>query len=167
MSAVFAIQRAAILTALQAVPGIGKVHDRERYSRDEARFRQHYLYTPPPGAAVDSMIAPHLRGWWFRRAETREWQANTRRTVNQHTWLLRGLLALDDEAASELVFDFLIERLRDAVRADLTFGGVFAPGPMGGDGSDTGLQVLESGPVTFAGVLCHSAQLQLTTWTHI
>ncbi|MGJ4748459.1 hypothetical protein ACQV5M_19015, partial [Leptospira sp. SA-E8] len=47
-------QRTAILAVMQAVPCIGQVHDRERYSPDENLLRQFYLYTPPSGAATDA-----------------------------------------------------------------------------------------------------------------
>ncbi len=156
--------RTALVAKLAAVPHIGHVHDRERYSREEVKFRQLYLYTPEAGEPITT---PHLRGWWVRRTETVESQANIGRTRNEHSWLIRGFMALDDDAGSELVFDALVEAARAAVRADLTLGGVCQPGPIGGADSETGLQVLDMRPVTFAGALCHSAELQLTTWSHI
>ncbi|MFO6418996.1 hypothetical protein ACLBKS_02195 [Hylemonella sp. W303a] len=164
-------QRAAILAAMEAVPGIGQVHSRERYSTDENLLRQFYMYSPPTGSATDAMTDPHVRGWWLRRSGTQEWQANTARTVNLTTWQIQGFLALDDAASSELILDDLIERLRSAMRTDLTFGGIFSPGPVvvtgEEDNRNTGVQVIENSPKLFAGVLCHSTQLQLTTWSHL
>lgn len=163
-------QRGAILAVMQAVSGIGQVHGYERTSSDDNLLRGFYLYTPPTGAATDAMTAPHLRGWWFRRAATQEWQANAARTVNLTTWLIQGFLELDDAAGSELILDDVIERLRTAMRSDLTFGGVFAPGPVvvSADDADrsTGVQVIENSSTLFAGVLCNSTQLNLTTWSH-
>lgn len=149
--------RAAIVAVLAAVADVGHVHDRERYARDEAGFRALYLYTPAGGV-------PQLRGWWLRRVQTEESSADTGGPINAHTWQVRGYMAFNDAAASELAFDELVERMRDAVRADLTLGGVCDLGPME---ETEGVQVLDAGPVMFAGVLCHSAVLQLKTWSYM
>ena len=86
-------------------------------------------------------------------------------TMERHTWQCRGYMALADGQASELAFDDLIEAFRDAVRADPTLGGVCEQNPQGDDGED-GVQVTDAGPVMFCGVLCHSAVLQLQTWSY-
>jgi len=153
--------RDAILTVLAAVPDVGNVHDRERYARDEAGFRALYLFTP--GAGVGAGL-PHIRGWWIRRVRTEESSADTGSPINAFTWEVRGYMAFNDALVSELVFDELVERIRDAVRADLTLGGVCDLGPME---ETEGVQVLDAGPVMFAGVLCHSVVLQLKTWSYV
>jgi hypothetical protein len=148
--------RAAIVATLGGVVDIGHVHDRERYARDEAGFRAAYLFTGSSGV-------PGLRGWWLRRTETKESSADTGEPMNEHTWHIRGYMAFNDADASELVFDELVEAFRDAVRQDLTLGGACDLGPL----SETeGVQVLDAGPVMFAGVLCHSVVLQLKTWSY-
>lgn len=152
--------RAAILRVLSAVPEIGRVHDRERYVRDELNFRALYVHTLPDGSS-------QVRGWWFRRAATEERSINIARTINVDTWTVRGYMALDDAAGSELVFDGLVEAFRDAVRLDPTFGGVCTQGPLADDDNTDGVQVIDAGPVTFCGVLCHSALLQLRTWSYL
>lgn len=149
--------RAAIVAVLAAVADVGHVHDRERYARDESGFKALYQYTPVGGV-------PQLRGWWVRRVQTDESSADTGEPVNVHTWQVRGYMAFNDAAASELVFDELVERMRDAVRADLTLGGVCDLGPMD---ETEGVQVLDAGPVMFAGVLCHGVVLQLKTWSYM
>lgn len=150
--------RAAIVAALAAVPDVGHVHERERYAESETAFRAMYLYTPAGGA-------PEVRGWWLRRVATREHSPSTGRSLNAHTWQVRGYMAFSDARASELVLDDLIEQFRAVVRADPTLGGVCQPGPL--DASEDGVQVIDAGPVRFAGVLCHSAVLQLTTWGYL
>lgn len=150
--------RAAIVAALASVPEIGHVHDRERYAKDEAAFRAMYLFTPTGGTA-------HLRGWWLRRSATREHSPNVARSINTHTWTVRGYLAFADAQASELLLDDLVEQFRAIVRADPTLGGVVQPGPL--DDSEDGVQVTDAGPVHFAGVLCHSVVLSLTTWSYL
>jgi hypothetical protein len=84
--------------------------------------------------------------------------------VNAYTWHLRGYMAFADAEASELLLDELVEQFRTVVRADLTLGGVCDAGPLD---EDDGVQVLSAGPVTFAGVLCHSVTLELKTWSYL
>lgn len=151
-----ATHRAAIVAVINSVADVGHVHDRERYARDESGFRALYQFTPQGGA-------PQLRGWWVRRVQTDESSADTGDGLVCHTWQVRGYMAFNDPDGSELVFDDLIEQIRDAVRADLTLGGVCDLGPVE---PMEGMQVLDAGPVMFAGVLCHSVVLQLKTWSY-
>jgi hypothetical protein len=152
--------RAALLDLVKAVPDIGQVHDRERYIREESKFRQLYLVSK-------AGEEPQLRGWWLRRARTQESSLGIGRNVEVHTWHLRGYLALVDNSSTEILFDILIERLRDAFRADPTLGGVCEQSPLADGNNTDGLQLLESGPVLFCGVLCHSALLELRTWSYL
>ncbi|HSV78904.1 MAG TPA: hypothetical protein VLK85_06815 [Ramlibacter sp.] len=150
--------RAAIVAKHQAVPNVGVVHDRERYTREETKFRELFVTTP---AGADKQV----RGWWWRRVATRETTVSTGTVMNVHTWECRGYMALADAESSELAFDALIEAFRDAVRADPTLGGVCEQNAM--EGEEDGVQVMDAGPVLFCGVLCHSAVLQLKTWSYL
>ncbi len=153
-----ATTRAALFALVAGVPGIGQVHDRERYVREEARFRALFV------SRIDG--ADQLRGWWLRRAATMERTLGVGRRMEVHTWHVRGYMALADDAGSELVFDELVEALRDAVRTTADAGGVpWEPAPF--DAPTDGLQVLDNGPVLFCGVLCHSALLELKTWNYL
>ena len=150
--------RAAIIALHQAVPDVGVVHNRERYANSEDKFRALFVMTPAGGAQ-------QVRGWWWRRVATAESSVSTGTTMNVHTWECRGYMALNDAEASELAFDALIEALRDAVRADPTLGGVCDQNAVSGE--PDGVQVTDAGPVMFCGVLCHSAVLQLRTWSYL
>ena len=150
--------RAAIVAALASVPDIGQVHDRERYAHSNADFQALYLFTPSDGPE-------QLRGWVVRRTATLERTADLGGSVNVHTWVIRGYLAFNDEQATELVLDDLVEQFRALVRDDPTLGGACQPGPLN-DETD-GVQVTDAGPVTFAGVLCHSVVLTLQTWSYL
>jgi len=152
--------RAAIVQTLNGVPQIGRVHDRERFASDEAALRALYLHTLPGGAQ-------QLRGWWLRRDATEERSLNVDRTLSVDTWTLHGRMAVDDTAASELAFDALIEAVRDAVRADPTFGGACATSPIKDEKATDGMQVGGTGAVSFCGVQCHGASLQLRTWRYL
>lgn len=158
-AAVLAQHRAAIVALLASVPDIGIVHDRERYAANEAAFRDLYLYRSGTPEA-------QLRGWWVRRVATFEASPHVGRTLNVHTWSIRGYTAFRDGEATELVFDALIEQFRALVRTDPTLGGACEVGPLGENEPD-GVQVTDAGPVMFAGVLCHSALLQLKTWSYL
>jgi hypothetical protein len=150
--------RAAIVAKHGAVANVGAVHDRERYSNDEDKFRELFVFTPAGGAK-------QVRGWWWRRVATSESTVSTGTVMNVHTWECRGYMALNDADASEIVFDGLVEAFRDGVRADPTLGGVCEQNPMTGE--PDGVQVTDAGPVMFCGVLCHSAVLQLKTWSYL
>ncbi len=152
--------RSALRALLSAVPAVGVVHTTERFSSSEQGFRQAYLYTHTDPLADDFAAEPHIRGWYLRRTATREFNANGR-ILNEHTWLVRGYLSFKDAIASELIFDELVERMRDTVRGD---GALGVAGLLGSDvNEERGVQVAGVGPVLFAGVLCHSAALELKT----
>ncbi|WP_316978047.1 hypothetical protein [Shumkonia mesophila] len=141
--------RAAIKAKLESVPGIGLVHSYERYAHDQKAFRTLFE------------TSGKVLGWLIRRVATRETSRTIGRHDVTHRWQIRGYMSLDDAAASEIAFDDLVEAGRDAFRADETLGGVVDDTV--GDGDSIGLQVEDSGPVMFAGVLCHSVRLGLTT----
>lgn len=155
-----AASRAALLALLSAVPAVGVVHPCERFSSSEKGFKDAYLYTHADPAADAFAQEPHIRGWYIRRTATAEVNSNGR-ILNEHTWLVRGYLSFKDAISSELIFDDLVERMRDAVRVDGSLG---LPGLLGSSvAEERGVQVGSAGPVFFAGVLCHSAALELKT----
>lgn len=98
--------RSALLALLQAIPGIGLVHDHERYAKDTAKFRELYQASP------DSPIL----GWHIRRVATAQDMTDVddvSQREDRHTWEIRGYMSLDDAAGSEPAFDALIEAIRD------------------------------------------------------
>jgi hypothetical protein len=150
------IIRDAIAQKHRSVTDVGIVHAHERFTRDEEKFRALFV-------VKTANVPQQVRGWWWRRVGTQEKTLNTGTVMNVPTWECRGYMALNDANQSELEFDELIEAFRDLVRADPTLGGVCDPNP----GEEDGVQVLDSGPVMFCGVLCHSAVLQLKTWSYL
>lgn len=145
--------RAAIVAKMETVDDIGRVHGFERYAREQKRFLE--LYKPE--------LHDEIRGWFVRRVGTVGTSPALTRHSALHRWRISGFMSLDDERQSEVAFDTLIEALRAAFRADETLNGLI--GGMS-DGRVSGLQLDESQPVSFAGVLCHSARLTLYTRTH-
>lgn len=137
--------RAAIVAKLKTVAGIGQVYAYERYAKTDKDFRDIY-------AAKDRVL-----GWHVRRVARREDAENNEVMTD---WEIRGFMSLEDASASELDFDTLVDAIGDAWRADPTLGRVVLYP------RDEGLVVPEladAGPALFAGVLCHSARLKLTT----
>lgn len=153
MTAVATI-RAAILAKLQGIADIGKVNDFERYADQTSALKAQYVATI---AASDQ-----LRGWNIRRVATKEVFVDTGRWSAHVDWRIRGFMALNDANSSEKTFDDLIEAIRDAFRADDTLGGTILT-CIDPSSNQAGIQVIESKPVLFAGVLCHSVQLGLFT----
>ncbi|MEO5626926.1 MAG: hypothetical protein ABIQ70_13035 [Dokdonella sp.] len=150
-----AAARAAIAARLISVTDIGVVHAYERYASDLARLKQLYF----------SISHNQVRGWYVRRVQTSETGNILSNTVEHIRWRIVGLMALDDANASELVFDSLIEGVRNAFAADETLGGTVdqcaVPDPSGN--SESCIQLDDAGPVMFGGVLCHAARLSLNT----
>ena len=149
MTATLAQIRDAIKAKLEGIAGIGIVHKKERLAARVADLKALYVSNG------------QLLGWHIRRVATSEVSPAIGRYTTDHRWQIRGFMAIDDAADSEIVFDELIESIRAAFRADETLGGTIggtqAPPPT------IGAQLIESGPVMFADVLCHGARLQLMT----
>lgn len=146
--------RAAIVAVMRAVPEIGVVHPYERYIKDTAGMRRNYT--------VQLSAGDQLRGWFVRRLAARTTRNGTGRAVVQTSWQIRGLMAIADADESEIVFDGLIDAVRNAIYADPTLGGAVMSTLFE---KEVGAQLQASGPVMFAGKLCHCADLVLTTET--
>ena len=144
--------RAAIAAILATLPGIGKVFVRERYAKTEKELRDLFL------------VGGKINGWHVRRVGIWQTSPVLGRWVVTTQWEIRGVLSFSDADESELDFDSLIDAAQDAFRADLTLGGVVATTVLGEKDDDpAGLQLDDSGPVMFAGVLCHGAKFSLFT----
>lgn len=144
--------RDAIVTKLDAIPSIGRVHGFERYAADFKALADLYV------ATIGNK--PQLRGWFVQRTGTSETSRALGRYEETISWRIRGFMALSDATQSEFSFDALLEAIRDAFRSDETLGGTVASTVTD---EAAGIQIEESGPVMFAGVLCHAATLRLAT----
>ena len=147
MTSVAAI-RTAIADKLRAVPDIGRVHEYERYARNDSGFAALYR------------SGEQIRGWYVRLVGARETSPAIGRHVSDHDWQIRGVMALQDESATELQFDDLVEAIAAAFRADETLGDVVATTILP---ARAGIQLIDSSPAMFAGTLCHFTRLGLTT----
>ena len=149
--------RAWIVAQLNTVPNIGTVHSYQRYAAREKDL-------------VDLYHANgRLHGWFVRRTSVVEKTLSVGINTEQSEWQVVGYLAINDTAASEIEFDGLLDAVRAVFRTDnftawrdMSNGEpinlVYTEQPAK---EQLGLAVLNSQPVLFAGVLCHSAQCQI------
>ncbi|MGK2740540.1 hypothetical protein ACSHT0_06560 [Tepidicaulis sp. LMO-SS28] len=142
--------REAIAAKIEGVADAGIVQRHERWAQRQDKFRVRY--------EQDGKI----KGWFVRRVRRRSRVLTFKVNEVQNSWVIRGFRSFNDEAASEIEFDRLIESIVEAFRADDTLGGtvITCTTPQA-----SGLQLTESAPVMFAGALCHGAELELTTVT--
>lgn len=140
--------RAQIYSILSGVSGIGKVHDYERWSKDWDTFISYFKDT----------ASGRILGWEIGRRSGRE-----EKTVIgigdedqdlSHTFVIRGYMAVDDSAATEKLFNALIEAIAAAFREKTTLNGTAT------DHEYIQRETIEAR--MFGGVLCHYAELSLT-----
>jgi hypothetical protein len=148
-----------IVAQLNTVPNIGAVHSYQRYADREKQLADLYQHNG------------RLHGWFARRVSVVERQLASGCNTEQSIWLIQGYLAMNDATASELEFDALLDGIRETFKTD-----GFDPWRVMANGEEInlmyteqplkeqmGFAVLDSQPVLFAGVLCHSARCQLIT----
>lgn len=144
--------REQIKTILSTVPGIGIVHDYERLAvswDDVLKF-----YKDADG---------RINGWTITRPKTDERWLTNMDYERIHKIVIRGVYGWQDAAASEIVFQTLVEAISDTFRGNDTLNGVcetICPqfGEMDGK---SGIQVAIVEPRMFASVLCHYCELHL------
>lgn len=151
--------RDAIAAKIASVTNVGKVHPYERYAKSPSALATLYVSSAQGGNRI--------LGWYVRRVSTREILIDTGRNYMDHGWRVRGFMSLEDADETEEKFDTLIEAIRTAFRADPSLGGLCETYFNEAGANQAGVQLEEHAPVLFAGVLCHSARLSLTTRVYI
>ena len=149
--------RAAIAARMLTVPGLGVLHLYERYRFKEADFAALFMWQPPV------LDAPkELRGWFIRRVARRVMEESHTSDLVSTDWQMRGFMAIRDGMASEIEMDAVTDGIIGTIRADLTLGGLLdglPPAPR-----SVGVQMVESAPFKFAGVVSHGVRLAWTTF---
>lgn len=148
--------RAAVGEKIFRLDSALAVHTYERYTKAASDLVA--MYKSEESAAD----GPRLFGLHIRNLTTRQIFIDTGRWSIYHGWRLRVFLSLDDSDESEKIFDNKIEQIRVAFRDDPDLGQLIMDCTEP-NGNVDGIQKLASQPVMFAGVLCHSADLGLTT----
>ena len=144
--------RGAIINRLVAVPGIGQVYRYQRYAAQQSEFRRLY------------QVGDQVLDWYVRRMATAERVDTIAWNEEHRQWRIEGVMSLNDAAASEITFDALIDEIRSTFRGNETLDDVVETTVVN---NQAGVQLETSGPVMFAGVLCHRAQMSLTTITRV
>lgn len=145
--------REQIRVVLCGVPGIGVVHDYERFSNDWNKFLA--LFSDPSTGTIN--------GAMFARRQHATQQRMHGETETADVFAIRRYRALNDSEASGVAFDNHLDDLLAALRrpALLNAGGLYTSpdwGPMAGS---VGAQLDVSEPRMFGSVLCHYAELRL------
>ena len=130
---------AAVLAGLDA----GPVHQFERYMKEKRSL-------------VDAYTAgDRLQGWYIQRRSFLTANPQPDGTVLVTTrWRIRFFMALKDDDKSELIFDDLLDAALAATAESSELQKVVRR-------LSQPLRLEEEGPVLFAGVLCHSADMSL------
>lgn len=158
----------AISAELAAVTHVGRIHKYQRWAPDLGRYIEHFKWGAPDGR-------DQIRGWLLTRESAREdlgsfasgvpggfIPAGVNRRV--HTFLLFGLMSLQDDAASELAFQDLIEDVCGRFRTNnaLRLGGAVPSleriSPPQVDRIDLR---------AFGGVLCHTAEIRIQAFERV
>lgn len=107
--------RAAIVDKMEAVSGIGVVHDRRRYARSLADFMA--LMTTTGGT---------VHGWIVHRQNTvctKATLGSTGKVDRVHTFEISGLMEFDDAGDSAADFQAVLDGMIGAFESDPNLGG--------------------------------------------
>jgi len=133
--------RAEIKTILEAVTGIGVVHNRRRWTRS---FPTYFSLMTSGGI---------VNGWQIHReATSSEWVSDVQ-VERSHVFSIFGVYGQDDENDSESTFQALIESIFQAFRDAHTVGGTALNSEL--------LHVESVGEEEHAGTLYHVCELVL------
>ncbi len=140
-----ALIRAQIKTILEGVSGIGEVHDYERLSLSLGEYLE--LMTTGTGASKK------VNGWTIHRESTASEMSDFQKVMRNHTFRIHGIYEVDDDDASEITFQGIVDAIFTAFMAEPDLNG----------------SALEADPINvvsadmdeFAGRAFHVAELSL------
>jgi hypothetical protein len=134
--------RASINTLMLAVPGIGVVHDYDRWLDTQSQLQA--LFQKNPGEP--------LHGWEITRDAILQLVRIAGNNYKiTHSYVIRGYYALKDSAASEKLFNLVITAIIQK----------FIDNRLPDTEGHTLPTVPKIMPWMFAGILCHHAELRL------
>ncbi len=157
----------AIAAEVAAIPEAGRVHAYQRWAADLGRYLDLFRWEAPDGQ-------DQIRGWVLTRERAREELGSIRSQLpggflpaglnrRVHTFLLFGIMGVEDGAGSELTFQDLIEAVCDRFRDE----GALRLRGAGGAPKVPSLERLAPPQVdaielrTFGSVLCHTAEIRI------
>ncbi len=134
------------------IPDIGVVWEFERWANTWSKFLDFFKYTTQDGTT-------QIRGWEITRPSVRDEQKGA--YLRHHRFKLTGYMSLKDLAATDLVFQELVDLVLETFRE--------AQDPAGrwfyldeNDDRDFSIQADNIYPRKFGDVLCHCAEISLS-----
>lgn len=143
-----ALIRTEIKTIMDGIDDVGIVHDFERFSPSWEKF---LLLFKPPGKK-------YIRGWEItRKRSTEKGNSEDDTATHQyrrfHQMVIKGYYGLQDETATEKIFQDLVETICDTFRANHTLNDT---------AEDCGTPQAERVETRmFGNVLCHYGEIHL------
>ncbi|MFQ5915383.1 MAG: hypothetical protein ACE5JS_19615 [Nitrospinota bacterium] len=133
--------RSQLKAVVETVPGIGVVHDYQRWEIEADNFQTLFV------------SGGRINVWMITRDASREEEFAQQQNYRRHQARIIGLYALDDSDATEKTFSDLLESICDTLRqkGDLN-GAAESSGPP---------QVKRDDHARFAGTLCHYGEITL------
>jgi hypothetical protein len=148
-SSAYATILAQIATMLGEVSGIGQVHARKRMSHDWTTFLSHFKVS----------AEAKLLGWTVSRRASQERRLVNEANVRIHTFVIRGIQALNDVDNSEDAFQDLVEAICDHFRETHTLNGTCELAEP--------IQVSVVEDKVFGSVLCHYTELTIDAMEYL
>lgn len=135
--------RDALAARLETVTDAGKVHQRGRYKPAWTTFIA--LFTATIGGTKQ------VRGWWPERERVEVVDDEFGQTNWRHTFVIRGVLGVNDETDSDATFGALVEAALTALTG-ITIAGAWSVSPPALRAQDMRL---------FGEVLCHYCEIAI------
>jgi hypothetical protein len=115
---VFSSTRDAIKTAVESVADIGVVHNRPRYTVDQANYLTLFK-------TIITGSEQEIRAWWISWEGFEETDADGSRfgaPADLYVFLVHGIMGFADSSDTSTTFDNLTSAVIDAVRAKTDLG---------------------------------------------
>ncbi len=132
--------RARVKSDLQAITGIGVVHDYERFTVDPATFAAFFI------------SAGHVNGWTVAAGMDSAW-SSTHEVDRFYRVTIRGYRVVNDAEGSQKLFDEQIDTVMTALENDWKLGGLIENLEGGIDAGDPEYRL-------FGEVLCHYIEIR-------
>ena len=138
---------------ISSIPDIGQVHDYSRYSGSNTEYRNLFKYQ-----RKGQKKNVTLRGWMFSREAAPAVATEGNVFERVHAWTIRGYQQVEDAQASEREFQDNVDLVMEKFEDDFWL----EKGAVRVAHRTTPITAVRIIHVTYAGVLCHYAEL---TWS--
>jgi len=136
--------KAALKTILEGVTGIGKVHDRLRWTNEPAKFKEYFF----------DNSRQIINGWEITRTAYAPILSTSALIKKIHVMRCRGYYGFKDSINTEDIFHTIVDGVVDAVHSNISYANAW-------DRIEDmeGAQATDIGMADFAGHLCHYADV--------